>query len=132
MLKPDGDIRSSNMLETIQNQYQIQGLEIDWSLVCWDLDLRRTETAWAAYKLNGTTWQSKPGSLEVALNGYRVLMTRARKGMAIFVPVGDATRVDETRPPEAYDAIADFLIECGSRPLDDAKRVAGKRLHGRS
>jgi hypothetical protein len=42
MLKPDGDIRSSNMLETIQNQYQIQGLEIDWALVCWDLDLRRS------------------------------------------------------------------------------------------
>lgn len=117
MLKPDGDIRSSNMLETIQNQYQIQGLEIDWSLVCWDLDLRRTGTTWAAYKLNGTKWQAKPTSLDVAINGYRVLLTRARKGMAIFIPLGDASGVDTTRSPLEYDSICGFLEECGARPL---------------
>lgn len=114
MLKPDGDIRSSNMLETIQNQYQIQGLEIDWALVCWDLDLRRTANGWAAHKLSGTKWQAKPASLEVAKNGYRVLLTRARKGMAIFVPAGDVTGIDETRPVSDYDGIADFLLRCGA------------------
>lgn len=122
MLKPDGDIRSSNMLETIQNQYQIQGLEIDWALVCWDLDLRRNGSAWAAYKLSGSKWHAKAGAIEVAKNGYRVLLTRARKGMAIFVPVGDATGVDETRLPREYDKIADFLIASGARmlrPADD-------------
>jgi hypothetical protein len=120
MLKPDGDIRSSNMLETIQNQYQIQGLEIDWSLVCWDLDLRRSEDAWTAYKLNGPNWQSKSNSLDVALNGYRVLLTRARKGMAVFVPLGDSSGIDHTRPPAAYNAIADFLVACGATPMVSA------------
>ena len=115
MLKPDGDIRSSNMLETIQNQYQIQGLEIDWALVCWDLDLRRSNNGWAAYKLSGTRWQAKPASLEVAKNGYRVLLTRARKGMAIYVPAGDVNGIDETRPSGIYDSIADFLLRCGAR-----------------
>ncbi len=117
MLKPDGDIRSSNMLETIQNQYQIQGLEIDWALVCWDLDLRRGSSGWAAHKLSGTKWQAKPASLEVAKNGYRVLLTRARKGMAIYVPMGDLTGIDETRSASAYDGIADFLLRCGAQSL---------------
>jgi hypothetical protein len=117
MLKPDDDIRSSNMLETIQNQYQIQGLEIDWSLVCWDLDLRRNGSTWAAYKLNGLKWQAKPSILDVAINGYRVLLTRARKGMAIFIPTGDLSGVDETRPADAYDGIADFLLRCGARSM---------------
>jgi hypothetical protein len=117
MLKPDGDIRSSNMLETIQNQYQIQGLEIDWALVCWDLDLRRGNGGWAAHKLSGTKWQAKPASLDVAKNGYRVLLTRARKGMAIYVPMGDPTGIDETRSAAAYDGIADFLLRCGAQSL---------------
>jgi hypothetical protein len=117
MLKPDGDIRSSNMLETIQNQYQIQGLEIDWALVCWDLDLRHSDSGWTAHKLSGPKWQAKSASLDVAKNGYRVLLTRARKGMAICVPIGDLTGVDETRPVDAYDGIADFLVRCGARPM---------------
>jgi len=105
------------MLETIQNQYQIQGLEIDWALVCWDLDLRRNSSGWAAHKLSGTKWQAKPMSLDVARNGYRVLLTRARKGMVIYVPVGDLTGVDETRLVVAYDGIADFLLRCGAQAL---------------
>ena len=117
MLKPDGDIRSSNMLEMIQNQYQIQGLEIDWALVCWDLDLRHSDSGWTAHKLSGPKWQAKSASLDVARNGYRVLLTRARKGMAIYVPIGDLTGVDETRPVDAYDGIADFLVRCGARPM---------------
>jgi hypothetical protein len=117
MLAPDGDIRSSNMLETIQNQYQIQGLEIDWALVCWDLDLRRGRDGWEAFKLSGSRWQAKVPSLEVAKNGYRVLLTRARKGMAIFVPCGDRSGNDDTRPPSVYEGIAEYLLNCGARLL---------------
>ena len=39
MLEPPEDIRSPNMLETVQNQFQIQGLELDYTIVCWDADL---------------------------------------------------------------------------------------------
>lgn len=122
MLKPDGNIRSSNMLETIQNQYQIQGLEIDWALVCWDLDLRRSKNGWAAHKLSGTKWQAKAASLDVAKNGYRALLTRARKGMAIYVPIGDPTGVDETRSVVAYRGIAKFLLQCGARSMETPAR----------
>lgn len=124
MLAPDGDIRSSNMLETIQNQFQIQGLEIDWALVCWDLDLRRGRKGWEAFKLSGSKWQAKAASLDVAKNGYRVLLTRARKGMAIFVPGGDRFGIDETRPASAYDDVAEFLLACGACLLPSARLKA--------
>jgi hypothetical protein len=96
MLAPTSDIRSSNALETVQNQYQVQGLELDFAIVAWDADLRRDANRWAAYKLAGGDWK-KDTLLEVAKNGYRVLLTRARQGLVIFVPKGDVTGEDETR-----------------------------------
>ncbi len=116
MLAPTSDVRSSNALETVQNQYQIQGLELDYSIVCWDADLRREKAGWAAYKLNGSDW-NKDSLIEVAKNGYRVLMTRARKGMVIFIPLGDLSGDDSTRAAEYYDGVWQFLISCGAREL---------------
>ena len=109
MLAPSGDIRSSNMLETVQNQFQIQGLELDYTIVCWDADLRRGDNEWTAWKLSGSGWQ-KDTALDVAKNSYRVLLTRARKGMIVFVPMGDETGEDETRQPRMYEEIAAHVI----------------------
>ena len=116
MLAPSSDIRSSNALETVQNQYQIQGLELDYSIVCWDADLRRENRQWAAYKLSGSDWR-KDKRLDVAKNGYRVLLTRARQGMIIFVPQGDTSGADVTRNIEFYDGVWKFLKECGANEL---------------
>jgi hypothetical protein len=98
MLNPTGDVRGSNMLETVQNQYQIQGLELDYAIVCWDADLRRENGAWRSYKMSGSDWR-KDKALDIAKNGYRVLLTRARKGMICFVPHGDSSGEDVTRDP---------------------------------
>ncbi len=114
MLAPGGDVRSANMLETVQNQYQVQGLELDYTVVCWDGDLRRSENGWHAWKMSGSNWK-KDKELDFATNGYRVLLTRARKGMVVFVPRGDPTGEDETRRPSMYDDIANYLIKCGGR-----------------
>ena len=116
MLAPSSDVRSSNALETVQNQYQIQGLELDYTIVCWDADLRRVENDWAAFKLSGSDWK-KDKLKEVAKNSYRVLLTRARKGMVIFVPKGDGNGEDLTRIPAFYDDVYDFLKSCGVRDL---------------
>ncbi len=116
MLAPSGDIRSSNALETVQNQYQIQGLELDYSIVCWDADLRRVDGRWVAFKLSGDRWQND-ALIDVALNSYRVLLTRARKGMTIFVPQGDLSGADITRRAAFYDDVAEFLMACGAREL---------------
>jgi hypothetical protein len=119
MLAPSTDIRSSNALETVQNQYQIQGLELDYCIACWDADLRRDAGDWKAYKLGGSDW-NQDTLLDVAKNGYRVVLTRARKGMVIFVPGGDHSGEDPTRQPAFYDGIAEFLTACGAKPLGRA------------
>jgi len=117
MLAPSTDIRSSNTLETVQNQYQIQGLELDYCIACWDADLRHQD-GWQAYKLSGSDW-TKDRLLDVARNGYRVVLTRARKGMVIFVPTGDPSGDDPTRNVSYYDGIATYIAQCGARSLDD-------------
>ena len=116
MLAPSSDIRSSNALETVQNQFQVQGLELDFCIVCWDVDLRQESGSWVSYKLSGSKWR-KDTLLDVAKNSYRVLLTRARKGMAIFVPYGDLSGDDETRQPSFYDGIWEYLIKCGAKEL---------------
>jgi hypothetical protein len=116
MLAPDGDVRSGNMLETVQNQYQIQGLELDYAIVCWDGDLRREGGQWEAHKIVGAGWR-RDKELAVARNGYRVLLTRARKGLVIFVPVGDIAGEDETRLARMYDEVSSYLVSCGARKL---------------
>lgn len=116
MLAPSSDIRSSNALETVQNQYQVQGLELDYCIVCWDADLRREDSEWVPYKLSGSDWQND-SLVDVAKNGYRVLLTRARKGVVIFVPSGDLTGEDPTRNIEFYDGVWEFLKQCGAKDL---------------
>ena len=118
MLAPSSDIRSSNALETVQNQYQIQGLELDYCIVCWDADLRHNGFDWQAHKLSGSDWQND-SLLDVAKNGYRVILTRARKGMVIFVPTGDRSGQDKTRHVDYYDGVWEFLKKCGAREFED-------------
>jgi hypothetical protein len=45
------------------------------------------------------------------VNAYRVLLTRARQGMAVFVPPGDAG--DHTRLPGYYDETFEYLVALG-------------------
>jgi DUF2075 family protein len=107
------------MLETVQNQYQIQGLELDYTIVCWDGDLRREGDQWGAYKIVGAGWR-RDKDLGVAKNGYRVLLTRARKGVVIYVPLGNVTGEDETRSKAMYESISNYLVNCGARGLSAA------------
>ncbi len=125
MLAPTNDIRSSNALEVVQNQYQVQGLELDFCIVCWDADLRYEKDRWRAYKINGSRW-SNDTFCDVAKNGYRVILTRARKGMVVFVPKGDQSQQDATRTPAFYDSSYDFLVKCGAVVLTKPFRITGK------
>lgn len=118
-LEDDSDIRSSNALEDTLTEFEVQGLEIDWSCVAWDADLRlnKNENLWQHYQLrSGTKWQNihKPQNREYQINAYRVLLTRARQGMVIVVPYGDnGNPPDETRKPEWYDGIYNYLKVIG-------------------
>ena len=51
------------------------------------------------------------------LNSYRVLLTRARQGMIIFVPKGVTPDIDSTRDSKYYDDIFNYLKTCGIKEL---------------
>lgn len=107
------DVRSSYSLEETATEFDIQGLELDWVGMCWDADLRYLNGRWRCFSFRGTKWQLvNAESRKVYLvNAYRVLLTRARQGMVIFVPEGNET--DVTRPREYYDGTYKFLRDCG-------------------
>jgi len=111
------DVRSSYYLEIPATEFGIQGLELDWVGVCWDADLRRQNNSWDFNSFKGTKWQKANNSemKKFIINKYRVLLTRAREGMVIFVPPGD--KDDPTRNPEYYNSIAKYLISCGITEL---------------
>jgi hypothetical protein len=107
------DVRSSYYLEIPATEFGIQGLELDWVGVCWDADLRKTKSGWDFNSFKGSKWQkvSKADMKNFIINKYRVLLTRAREGVVIFVPPGDSD--DQTRTPSFYNPIADYLKSCG-------------------
>jgi DUF2075 family protein len=100
-------------LEEVATEFDIQGLEIDWTCLAWDINLFYKDGAWNYQKFSGTSWQSVGrDSIRTYLqNAYRVLLTRARQGMIILVPYGDDH--DHTRPPELYDGTFDYLKSLG-------------------
>lgn len=106
-LAPSNDMRSSNMLEIVASEFKVQGLEIDWAVVCWDADLRRKGNDWDYYSFRGSRWnkRNKDEQKRYLLNSYRVLLTRARQGMILFVPQGADKEIDETRDHSFYDGI---------------------------
>ena len=116
-LAPSDDLRSSNMLEIVASEFKVQGLEIDWAVVCWDADLRRNATGkeWEYYSFRGTRWnkRQKEEQKRYLVNSYRVLLTRARQGMIIFVPKGVDPEEDPTRDSKYYDGIYNYLKSCG-------------------
>lgn len=118
-LNPEGDCRASNQLEVAASQFECQGLELDWCGLCWGEDfLWQPDSGWCYSRLNGASRGRVPREMKQRFirNAYRVLLTRAREGMVIFVPRGDAT--DPTRPPILFDSTASFLIDCGAVVLE--------------
>lgn len=116
-LAPSDDLRSSNKLEIVASEFKVQGLEIDWAIVCWDADLRRNKkgNGWDHYSFRGTKWnhRNKAEQQRYLVNSYRVLLTRARQGMVLFVPKGVDPEEDPTRDEKYYDGIYDYLISYG-------------------
>jgi len=111
------DVRSSYYLEDVVTEFDIQGLEIDWSCVVWDADFRYTKDGWMHREFRGNKWQkiSKPERQTYLKNAYRVLLTRARQGMVIVIPPGDIE--DPTRPPKFYDPTFEYLKAIGFEVL---------------
>lgn len=116
-LNGKNDVRSSFHLEETATEFDIQGLELDWTIVCWDADLRFENGDFKHLKFVGTKWQNIKSADNILYlkNAYRVLLTRARQGFVIFVPTGDET--DMTAKPEYYDGIYRYLKSVGIKEL---------------
>jgi len=113
------DIRSSYFLEDIATEFDIQGLEIDYSCIAWGANFYfdKTKGDWVYRSFKGTKWQkiNKISDKEYLKNSYRVLLTRARQGFVIFIPNGECK--DKTRLPEFYDSTFEYLKEIGITEL---------------
>lgn len=111
------DIRSSYFMEEIATEFDIQGLELDWTCVCWGADFYLENSEWKYRTFKGTKWQninSKTGK-KYLKNAYRVLLTRARQGMVIFIPEGSDE--DKTRYKKYYDQTYNYLREIGIKEI---------------
>ena len=126
-LEDKADTRSSNYLEDAATEIQVQGLELDYTCLLWDADMRVDHGRWRFYRFNGQTkWveltptsENRQEQIRYMLNAYRVLLTRARSGMVICVPEGNPNKTasgfweDSTRLPEYYDETYQYLKSVG-------------------
>ena len=109
------DVRSSYYLESVATEFDVQGLELDWTCLAWDADFRceATKRSWDQWSFRGNMWQriKQPERRSYHVNAYRVLLTRARQGMVIIVPPGSDD--DHTRRAEYYDRTFHYLHNLG-------------------
>lgn len=111
------DVRSSYALEDVATEFDIQGLELDFSIVAWDADYRFDGRGWTYHNFVGNRWNvvaSRDRQLYLK-NAYRVLLTRARQGMVIFIPTGNDE--DHTRQCSFYNKTFKYLENIGIREL---------------
>lgn len=118
-LNEKDNVDSSYFLEVAASEFKVQGLEIDYSILAWDADLRRSGEGFDYFKFRGTRWNhvNNMQQQKYLKNAYRVLMTRARQGMIIFVPSGTDPEDDPTRDSAYYDDIYKYLRSCGIKEL---------------
>lgn len=115
------DIRSSCFLEDVGTEFDVQGLELDWTCVVWDGDFRIKEKnstlSWGHYSFKSGKWSNvlKSERKKYQKNAYRVLLTRARQGMVLVVPEGNEE--DPTRNPEFYDLTFKYLKSLGIKEI---------------
>jgi hypothetical protein len=112
-LNEAGDVRSSNKLEVAATEFDCQGLEIDWAGVCWggDFIVDPQTGRWECWQFSGTTWKrvKDPTKRQYIANKYRVLLTRARRGMIIWIPQGH----EAAKSSEWLNATAERLAGTG-------------------
>jgi Uncharacterized conserved protein (DUF2075) len=122
-LAEDADVRSSYRCEVFATEFEIQGLELDWIGMCWGGDLIWDEMmGWQLRTLRHgphSAWRpiNNIEKQTYRKNAYRVLLTRARQGMIIFVPKGNAN--DPTAQPGEFESTARYLVRCGVTPLSE-------------
>ena len=111
------NVNSSFYMEDVATEFQVQGLEIDWAIVAWDADLRYSNEGWKQYQFRGSKWMNinKDEIRHYQINAYRVILTRARRGMIIYIPEGN--NEDHTRKQAFYDSTYKYFKQIGIKEI---------------
>ena len=112
-LNPKYDVRSSYFLEDVATEFDVQGLELDWVCLAWGENFYYQDNQWCYQSFKGYKWQNinKEEDKQFTQNAYRVLLTRARQGMVIWIPEGSES--DNTRQKKFYDGTYQYLKSIG-------------------
>ena len=116
-LNEKDNVDSSYYLEVAASEFKVQGLEIDYAVLAWDTDLRYTSNGFEYFKFRGTKWNhvNQEQRQHYLKNAYRVLMTRARQGLIIYIPEGDEE--DPSRLTEYYEGTYQYLKHVGIKEI---------------
>lgn len=107
------NVDSSYYLEVAASEFKVQGLEVDYALLAWDADFRYENGQFTYHKFRGTSWNNvnKENGRRYMKNAYRVLLTRARQGLVIYIPEGNEE--DMTTVPSLYNGTYQYLKSIG-------------------
>lgn len=108
---PVGEKFSSNNLEDAITEFDCQGLEVDCAIVCWGNDFMWNGSEWEMRKMRSQYKQDSPHTLRK--NSYRVLLTRSRDEMIIFIP-----------SDEKFDKTEMALLAAGAKILQLELQIA--------
>ncbi len=116
-LEGKDDVDSSFYLEITATEFAVQGLEIDYGIVAWDGDVRYCDGEFIYKRFTRNMWcnVNKEERRRYMKNAYRVLLTRSRQGMVIYVPEGNVN--DVTTAPELYDGTYEYLKSIGIQSI---------------
>jgi hypothetical protein len=99
----DGSPLSCRQLTSCVTEFGAQGLELDAVLLAWGADYVMTSGSWSNDNASGYLREKLVrDAFQLRLNAYRVLLTRARDAVVVFVP-----RVSDLDETFAY------LVACG-------------------
>lgn len=121
-LRPPNNVRSSFQLEVVATEFEIQGLELDKVVMCWggDFTWNPISGSWDAAAFRGTKWarikDADHDQYDRIRNKYRVLLTRSRETLIIWVPTGNKN--DLTQKHKEMDSTYDYLLTCGATPME--------------
>jgi DUF2075 family protein len=93
-------------------EFGCQGLELDLPIVCWGDDYRWTGSHWDARPVRSKYPLADP--VRIRMNAYRLLLTRGRDGMVVFLP-----------PDARLDFTEHALLAAGVRPLPAMQTTGG-------
>jgi hypothetical protein len=100
-----GHPQSCCALKDVVTEFGCQGLELDMPVICWSTDMMWAGNTWKIRKVN-SRYPLKDNEA-IRRNAYRVLLTRGRDGLIVFVP-----------PDPVLDETEMCLLAAGVRPLE--------------